>query len=440
MVSDIHGIRDRAWAYFGFEPGPSGKGAYRDPDGRPPSLVGSLEEEKGGGGGGGKGKGGKVGVGKGGGGKKGGGGGGGGGKRKGSGGQNRVWTRGAALRMEGRSKSLMDVPGVAAADDLANSRLLARVAAGQGHEAAAIARGGIDCAAFTMQALEAFWQGGGMRVAYLAPTEYERLAPLMLTPLPPPPGSGCVRGCGGRCLCDGDCGVDIGSDAIYRSSSLTHTHTPIQHRAYTYVQPGAPPLRRLHPRRDAPPHPRPRPRRRRRAVARHPPHCARGPAPARDRVVQLHADQPRNRPLARVGRRGPEVRLPARPARRRPAALHPGGGRAALDGPPHGGRPLGPYRPGLFAAAAPARPDDALAPRAAHGPAHARAPGKGLRGAQGAGPDPHPPAGAEARQAVVILVGGGGGGRAGRGGWGWGQAGRVVGSGGTYVDGVWGVG
>lgn len=191
MVSDIHGIRDRAWEYFGFEPGPTGKGAYRDPDGRPPSLVGSLEEEKGGGGGG-KGKG-RAGMGKagreegkgGGGGKKGG-----GGKRKGGGGANRVWTRGAALRMEGRSKSLMDVPGVAAADDLANARLLARVAAGQGHEAAAIARGGLDCAAFTMQALEAFWQGGGMRVAYLAPTEYERLPPLMLTPLPPPPGSG----------------------------------------------------------------------------------------------------------------------------------------------------------------------------------------------------------------------------------------------------------
>jgi hypothetical protein len=181
MVKDIRGIRDRAWAYFGFEPGPTGKGAYRDPDGRPPSLLGGEEPAEGG-----KGT------------KKGGGGKGGGRREKekegagGKGSKHRVWTRGAALRMEGRSKSLMDVPGVAAADDLANHRVVARVAGGVSHEAAAIARGGLDCAAFTMQVLEAFWQGGGMRVTYLAPTEYEHLAPVMLTPPPPKPGSRCV--------------------------------------------------------------------------------------------------------------------------------------------------------------------------------------------------------------------------------------------------------
>lgn len=30
MVKDVHTLRDKAWRYFGFEPGPTGKGAYRE--------------------------------------------------------------------------------------------------------------------------------------------------------------------------------------------------------------------------------------------------------------------------------------------------------------------------------------------------------------------------------------------------------------------------
>eukprot|EP00624_Nannochloropsis_granulata_P006742 evm.model.NODE_51163_length_26315_cov_26.879385.3 len=189
MVKDVHTLRDKAWQYFGFEPGPTGKGAYRERVMSTTTAPAPAPAASGGGEGGGS-RGGVSGSN-------------GGTKKKKEqqkqlvqqqqqqqqqqqGKKDRRFTRGAAQRMEGRSKSLMDVPGIAAAAELVCVRL-GRVTDGVSRESGEITTGGLPQLTFVMRALDILWQGGGITVHCITLPAFQQMPPLLLAPPSPPP-------------------------------------------------------------------------------------------------------------------------------------------------------------------------------------------------------------------------------------------------------------
>jgi hypothetical protein len=155
MVRDIHTLRNKAWEYFGYEPGPTGKGIYREREGR------RREGEKAGGAEAG-------------------------GRKRGRQGeaQGQRFTRGAAQRLEGRSKSLMDVPGIAGASDLCTR--LVRLGNGEGKEAGEVKAGKVSRRVWVARMVEAYWGTGGLQVPNLTLQALHELPPLALLPALPP--------------------------------------------------------------------------------------------------------------------------------------------------------------------------------------------------------------------------------------------------------------